>query len=424
MSSRLLPTLSALPVQPARLARAVSSSSSAFAPPKKGAFYGKKKGKDAEDGAGGAGSGNVLEQVKAPALDLSGLKTFRPDAITEAAVGEVQAFPAPSITAFKSLTIPSLIQKEFEFTPRPATVVRKITVEAAELIKKNKGKASRDSRHILAGAPGSGKSVVMLQTVSYAQETGWVVLYLPSTTPLIDSSTAHAYSDSQKLFLQPTLSSQLLSKFVAANKPAFKAIKTSKAWEFGNVKVAAGKGLDELASKGGDSSISPAVLEALFEELATQKSHPVLLALDDSQSLFGVSSVVDPTYTAVDSFGLSVPRLLLEYVSGVKSFNSGTVLLAPSTQSKRQTRAFTDHVAAPSAPAPKDDVYRGVLKGFTTVQVPSRLERKEAVGVVQLLQSWRGVRDPVSDPSFLKHYVATDGNPRHFTKAFVTTQQL
>jgi len=39
------------------------------------------------------------------------------------------------------------------------------------------------STFCLAGPAGSGKSVLMLQTLSYAQATGYVVLYLPSGTP-------------------------------------------------------------------------------------------------------------------------------------------------------------------------------------------------------------------------------------------------
>lgn len=48
-------------------------------------------------------------------------------------------------------------------------------------------------------------------------------------------------------------------------------------------------------------------------------SHPVLLGIDDAQGLFATSSYVDPTYQPVESFSLTVPRLLLEYISGAKS---------------------------------------------------------------------------------------------------------
>lgn len=146
---------------------------------------------------------------------------------------------------------------------------------------------------LTAGPAGSGKSVLLLQTLAYAQATGWVVLYLPSgdsirrplriaeieadpfsfiATPALNSSTPHVYSSTQALFDQPALSLQLLTKFTAANKAAFKALRTSKEWTFGDRVVKAGTGLDELATKGADEKSATSVLEALFEELAAQKT--------------------------------------------------------------------------------------------------------------------------------------------------------
>lgn len=70
-----------------------------------------------------------------------------------------------------------------------------------------------------AGPTGSGKSVLMLQTVSYAQATGYVVLYLPSGTHssfaaptlapcrlFVLTSVAHTRSHSaRQLFHSPRL---------------------------------------------------------------------------------------------------------------------------------------------------------------------------------------------------------------------------
>lgn len=61
-------------------------------------------------------------------------------------------------------------------------------------------------------------------------------------------------------------------------------------------------------------------MEVVFEELSKQSKYPVLLAIDDSQSLFATSSYVDPTYTPVETYSLAVPRLLLDFISGSKSF--------------------------------------------------------------------------------------------------------
>lgn len=89
-------------------------------------------------------------------------------------------------------------------------------------------------------------------------------------TPLVNSSSPHTYSPQQALFDQPVLSQQLLSRFVNANKPALKALKTRKAWTFGERSIKEGTGLDGLASKNVDEKTATSVLEALFDELAAQ----------------------------------------------------------------------------------------------------------------------------------------------------------
>lgn len=145
-----------------------------------------------------------------------------------------------------------------------------------------------------AGEAGSGKSMLLMQTMACAQATGWVVLYLPSgglfpssfsgarsltvcatspATPLVNSSTPHVYSSTQALFDQPALSARLLSRFVAANKGALKKIKTSRAWSFGDKEVKQGTGLDELATKNVEDKTATSILGALFEELSKQQSY-------------------------------------------------------------------------------------------------------------------------------------------------------
>lgn len=204
-----------------------------------------------------------------------------------------------------------------------------------------------DDIALSAGDKGVGKSSLLLQAASFAQSNKWIVLYIPSAAPLVNSSTPHNYSSTRALFEQPLLASSLLSKFTAANKAAFKAVKTQKEWTFGDKKVAAGKSLEELAkAAGGDEKLSTAVFEAVFAELEGQKkcvahsassalplltrrirSFPVLLAIDDAQSLFATSKYIDPTYQALETFSLVIPRMLLELVSGQRSFVSSSLLI-------------------------------------------------------------------------------------------------
>lgn len=92
----------------------------------------------------------------------------------------------------------------------------------------------------------------------------------PTATPTINSSTPHVYSPTSALFEQPTLALSLLSKFAKANAKAFKGLKTSQEWKFGERTVVKGTTLEALATKGVDEKSAQGVLEALLEELAAQ----------------------------------------------------------------------------------------------------------------------------------------------------------
>ncbi|GAA6022898.1 hypothetical protein JCM11491_006619 [Sporobolomyces phaffii] len=416
--------------------RGLSSSSTAWLPPKqlssKAALYArnKKQAAEGDDAASGSGSGNMLSEVTLPPPDLSHLETLHPESVTPSSVGRVKAFPPSTLDAFKTLSIPASIQKEFAFAAsRPATVIRGATVEIKKLLDQGKAASSKQSRHVLVGGAGTGKSTLVLQAVSYAQSQGHVVFYLPSATPLVNSSTPHIYSQPRALFDQPVLSASLLSKLAAVNKAAFKELKTSKEYTFGAGKqVAQGKSFEELAkAAGGDDKIVTSVFEALIEELSIQTSRPVLLAIDDCQSLFATTKYVDPSYAPIESHSLVVPRILLEFVSGQREFAAGSVLLSPCSLSSSQSSALTYFIRSPSSSSSSSSSssttaptspYSTVVASLRKFPVPPRLSSEEAVGVVELLKATRGVRvgegRGLGDREFLERLVGSDGNPREF----------
>ncbi|GAA5914688.1 hypothetical protein JCM8208_000413 [Rhodotorula glutinis] len=428
-------------------ARSFASTSQACLPPKlssKASLYAKNKKNNSadEDGAGsGAGVGNVLSEVTLPRPDLSGLKAMHPEDLAKDTVGQVRAFPAPALEAFKALSMPTSLKREHAFTSKPATVVRDATLKMARTLDEAKKAASREARYFLTGGKGTGKSSLLLQAVSYAQSTDWIVLYLPSALPLVNSSTPHTYSQQRALFEQPALAANLLSKFSSANKAAFKLLTTTKEHAFGDKKVAQGKTLEDLAkAAGGDDKLTTAVFEAVMEELAAQNQRPVLLAIDDAQPLFATSKYVDPTYQPLESFALVIPRLLLEFVAGERSFTNGTILLSASSLAASSFPALdtflTSTASTPSsrsrplpsaydtARASSFDTYSAVLSGLERFELPPRLSRKEAVGIVELLRGWRGTREFVDDKSFLEKLVAADGNPREFARVMTKTAAL
>jgi len=66
---------------------------------------------------------------------------------------------------------------------RPATLVRKETVEMAraiEVAEGNEGAEKKVVRKVLFGEKGSGKSVLLLQAQAMALQRGWIVVHLPN----------------------------------------------------------------------------------------------------------------------------------------------------------------------------------------------------------------------------------------------------
>lgn len=83
--------------------------------------------------------------------------------------------------------------------------------------------------------------------------------------------------------------------------------------------VEAGQTLADLATRGTkEPEFAPRLLKVVLLELAAQKEVPVLLAIDSVQALYRPTKYRDASFNQLDSFALSVPRLLLEFTSGSK----------------------------------------------------------------------------------------------------------
>ncbi|KWU43039.1 peroxisomal protein [Rhodotorula sp. JG-1b] len=380
-----------------------------------------------------SGSGNALAEVTLPRPDLRDLATLHPETVSKSAIGTPRAYPDDALQALKTLSLPKSLQKLHAMTSKPASVVRESTVELARVLDQARTESSESSRFILAGPEGSGKTTLLVQAASYAHSNGWVVLYLPSATATVDSSSAFTYSSERALFEQPGLAADLLQRFSSANKAAFKSLKTSRARVFGEKEIASGKSLEELAKAGmNDDKLTTAVFEAVMEELAEQKERPVLLAIDHAQSLFSLSAYTDPSYERLHPYHLVIPRMLLDFTAGQLKFAQGAVVLAPSSRYLASSPPLSDFLSANSpnlgsdpltsvyerADVPDYSTYASILNsGVKPFLLPDRLNRKEAMGIVDLVKGWRGAREAVDDASFLERLVATDGNPRLFMRA-------
>ncbi|GEM07620.1 mitochondrial carrier protein [Rhodotorula toruloides] len=408
------------------------------------------KGDEEAEGRNATRTG--LQDVMMRPPDLNHLEALDPDVVEPRAVGQPKAYPEPVFKALKAYKLPRPVEQFHRLSPRPAAVVRDATVQIAQALDEASKSSSREMRYLLgkscsipfgiplpltialtAGPQGVGKSILLLQAASYAQSKGWVVLYIPEATRLVDSSAPYSYSSKHALFEQPTLALDLLNRWSSGNAEAFKTLKTSKDWAFGDVKVAQGKPLVDLAKAvSRDEKIPTLVLEAVMEELTAQKQKPVLLAADECEGLFVRTKYVDPSYRKLEPFHLVIPRMLLDFMAGLRQFASGAIVYAHSFAGLPHAPALQDfvkprvdstrHDPYPSvydrANSPNYPIYQEVLRsGVHRFNVPTRLSKEEAAGIVELVRAFRGNREAVDDQAFLEHYVTSDANAGLFFRS-------
>jgi len=168
-----------------------------------------------------------------------------------------------------------------------------------------------------------------------------------------------------------------------------------------------------------DANFAPDILAAVLDQLAGQTTHPVLLAIDDFQALYCTSEYRDPDFKLVESYHLSIPRLLLEYAGGLKSFNRGAVIGAISSTNTRYSLPLVlrealnmpeDRFATPyNYRSPALQTYSAGLRHF---ELPSRLTIPEAIALFELWEQTHALHSRPTDEFFLSKYTEASGNAR------------
>lgn len=119
------------------------------------------------------------------ALEVEGLQNLDRESSNAAKLaeleGQVLGLTDANISALRTLDAFKLTQAWHLFK-RPATVVRRETVQLAEELERSENpEAHRSSRPwVLYGEKGSGKSTLQLQAIAMALNKGWVVIHIPN----------------------------------------------------------------------------------------------------------------------------------------------------------------------------------------------------------------------------------------------------
>ncbi|KAF7973891.1 hypothetical protein HWV62_14026 [Athelia sp. TMB] len=354
--------------------------------------------------------------------DELALESFKPDLLTPEVIGTAMKFGARENEPFRIFGLPRNLVLE--------ALIRDVTLKAIDMLDAASIKPSRNTRVVFTGDRGAGKSFALLQAIQYAIARHWIVLYIPRAISLVNSSSPHAYDARTQTYVQPNTAYQLLQRFLTVNRATLAELRLARDHELSSTKRAAkGTGVVELIEMGvRDQNIAAVVLEGVLEELAGQTEHPVLVAVDDFQALYGKTTYRDPQFEPIKAYHLSTPRLLLDYASGKKTFARGAILGATSTTnttfplplelaealSSREAASPLPLPASAYAYTPRSNPMKAYARGLKALPVPARLTPEEAAGVFEVWMKDRGLHSLASDELFLAKYTETSGNARDF----------
>ncbi|THH17829.1 hypothetical protein EW146_g3049 [Bondarzewia mesenterica] len=355
------------------------------------------------------------------------LPPFQPETLTESNAGKAMVLSI-------SDNDPARIFG-FRVLSKPATLVRNVTLRVVDKLQAASQQSSENNRLIFYGSSGCGKSFLLLQGVQYAKSMNWIVLYIPRAINLVNSTSTYTYDLRTQTYLQPVFAYQTLQRFLTVNSTALQSLTTDREIGIENrAPVPAGTSLKDLIEIGlKDQMMAPTVLAELLEVLGRQTEFPVLLAIDDFQALYCKSSYRDPHYAAIKSWHLSMPRLLLEYASGKKTFFIGALSMTNTTFKLSTELRYALKLQSWMHPSPYLKTAPEVeefTKGIKTLKVPDQLSMGEAASLFEvwmkdfaLLEKGSNIRS--TDELFLSKYTESGGNARDFVwKGLLSTLEI
>ncbi|OCF34889.1 mitochondrial carrier protein [Kwoniella heveanensis CBS 569] len=427
---------------PSPLSRGISTTAPALAaPPQKKAAassktvkqgFNQKKKESASGGGGGSGNATIALRFSMAGSppDLSDMAPLQPGKYRKEHVGKPALIREGTFEKLKASGLPKNLEKELSSSGGPASVIRQSTVELAQKLEEGKDRNSKDARFVLTGERGSGKSMLLLQTVAYACESGWIVLCNPRASEWTNSSSHYVYDSTTQTFSQWQSAQRILSTLSATNGNKLEAITLSSDVELAQGRmVEAGSSLDTLVQTGAkDDRVAVKALDAVMAVLEEQTQYPVLWAIDEAQTLFTTSKYRTADYTPIEPYHLSTPRLALDFIAGRRTFSRGAVITAlslsdPTTlPSPALNTALSLSSPRPITPYTQLDPYHlaHASSGLNKIAVPFGMNAAEASGMFELFAR-KGWAPGGTDQLFMESFTASGGNPGELARGLERT---
>lgn len=293
------------------------------------------------------------------ALDVLSLKDLdKATMLNEANGGLVKGIPAQAVDALRAVDAFKTTQG-WRFFRRPATLIRRETLELAKLLQDVESR-KRTIRRILIGERWSGKSTVLLQGLAQAFLRDWVVVNLPDGTYILkyriqtrsdlpagqDLTNAHTEyaplpESNPTQYTQDVYTANLLGQIVKANKAILEkyTVTTNPTLPIPLPTKAKLRHLAELGTANPEASWP--VFVALWKELTLPGRPPIMFALDGASHIMKNSAYLSADVKPVHAYDLTLIRHFIDHLSGASKLpNGGMVLLATSESNKPSSPAL------------------------------------------------------------------------------------
>ncbi|KAF2242706.1 hypothetical protein BU26DRAFT_467086 [Trematosphaeria pertusa] len=283
------------------------------------------------------------------ALEVSSLKDLdKATALSEKNEGQVRGLPEQVVDALRAVEAFKTTQGWSLFR-RPATLMRKETIQLAKLLKEVEdpvdGQQKKTLRRVLSGDRMSGKSTLLLQGLAMAFLRDWVVINLPEAQDITNAHTDYAPlpSSQTQQYTQDTYTATLLSQILKANLKFLEATPVTTNPPL-PLPLPAKPTLKHLAELGiANPEASWPVFVALWQEL-TQPGHPpIMLAIDGLSHIMRNSEYLSADVKPIHAHDLTLIRHFVDHLSGAKPLPNGGIVLAATSQSNAPTSPALDY---------------------------------------------------------------------------------
>ncbi|TGJ70836.1 37S ribosomal protein S23 mitochondrial [Orbilia oligospora] len=207
--------------------------------------------------------------------------------------------------------------------------------EWAKIKKEAQDKVSRQSaNYIITGGSGTGKSILLFQTILNAIRHKWIVMTLPNAHDIVIGTTAYEINPETGRYVQRDYLAKLLSRIGRANAPILAGYKIPEAVHFSGIDVAAGSPLTAIVNHGSAGpEYSYEAFMALLAELEKPGAPPVLFTMDNLDYVTRKGTAYkDPEYKDVHPADLDIVHTFFEYLSGRRKFARQMVVAATTSE--------------------------------------------------------------------------------------------